>query len=251
MGCKHVFAFWGAIVVSIAGFAANPPIQQASSSSGSPISLVQSANAEGNGVSSLSQSFSDPNGAGDLIIAFVRMSTLTQTVQVTDSLGNVYKDAVSQVQADDGHQIHIVYASNVLPGVNTVTATFSSINNHPWLAIFEYSGVTRNNPLDVTSSAQGSGALASSGDPAQTRAANELVFAGVGLPSSSSAAMNAGPGFVLESQDANTPGSRAGVEDEMTTSTGSFAGVFSLSASSNWSVALATFVSAQLTITTT
>lgn len=252
MQCKHVFAFWGVILASIAGFSAAPPLQQASSSlSGSPISLVQSAKLEGSGVSSLSQAFSSPNTAGNLIIAFVRMSTTSQTVQVTDSLGNTYTDAVSQVQDDDGHQIHILYAANIQAGVNTVTANFSATNNHPWLAIFEYNGVAIANPLDVTSSAQGSSGVASSGNTAQSRTAKELVFAAVGLPSSSSVAVTAGSGFVIESQDANSPGSRATVEDQISTTAGSVSGMFSLSGSANWTSAVATFIAAQLAINTT
>ena len=251
MGCKYVFAFWGVFFASLSCFSASPPVLQTSSSSTPSITLVQSATTEGSGVSSLSQSFSSPNAAGNLVIAFVRMSTMSQTLRVTDSLGNVYKEAVSQVQADDGHQIHIFYAANVLPGANTVTSTFSNFNNHPWLAIFEYSGLARNNPLDVTSSAQGSSAFPASEHTPQTQAANELLFAGVGLPSSSSVAMTAGPGSLVESQDRNTPGSRGGVEDQITTSTGSLAGTFALSDVSNWTAAIATFISSQLSITTT
>ena len=250
MGCKHVFAFCGAMFTSIASFPAALPTPQTSSSSSTNIALVQSASVEGSGVSSLSQAFSTPNTAGNLIIAFARMSSTSQTIQVTDSLGNVYRDAVSQVQNDDGHQIHIFYAANVLSGANTVTSTFSAINNHPWLAIFEYSGVATSNPLDVTSSAQGTGTLASSGNTAPTGAANELVFAGMGLPSGSSVAMTAGTGFAVESQYTGTPGSRAGAEDEITTSAGSFAGTFSLNGTSNWTAVVATFSSAQLMITT-
>ncbi|HWC19698.1 MAG TPA: hypothetical protein VG498_21980, partial [Terriglobales bacterium] len=179
------------------------------------------------------------------------MSTTSQTVQLGDSIGNVYQEAVSQVQTNDGHQIHIFYAANVLSGVNTVTAKFSGLNNHPWLAIFEYSGVATANPLDVTSATQGSGPAASSGNPVQTHAENELVFSGVGLPSSSSAMINAGSGFSMESQDINTPGSRAGVEDQTTASVGAVAGTFALSGDANWTVAIATFTSAQLRISTT
>src|SRR5690349_11246421 len=102
MECKYGFAFCAAIFVCFACFSTNAAAAQSSSST-TPIALVQSANVEGNGVSSLSQAFPNPNTAGDLIIAFVRMSTTSQTVQVTDSVGNVYKDAVSQTQDDDGH----------------------------------------------------------------------------------------------------------------------------------------------------
>src|SRR5262249_253097 len=119
------------------------------------ITEVQSRSAEGSGVGSLSVSFPSSNTAGNLIIAFVRMSTTTQTVKVRDWVGNTYTDAVSQAQTADGHQIHIFYAKNIRGGTNTVTANFSSTNNHPWIAIYEYSGLSASNPLDQVAHAQG------------------------------------------------------------------------------------------------
>jgi len=248
MQWKRTFAVCAAMFASAAALGASPA--SSTPASNPSILLVQSANAEGSGVSSISQAFPNPNAAGNLIVALVRMSTTSQTVGVSDSSGNVYQDAVSQIQSDDGHQIHIFYAANVHSGVNTVTANFSGVNNHPWLALFEYSGVAAQNALDVTSAAQGSGTIASSANPVQPRAAGELVFAAVGLPSSSSMMISAGNGFTLESQDTNTPGSRAGVQDQIASSTQPLTGAFSLSESANWTAAIAIFSSAQLTVTT-
>src|SRR5205823_752558 len=112
------------------------------------ISTVQKNSIEGTGVGSVSVPFTSNNHAGNLIVAFVRMSTTWQTVNVTDSAGNVYTDAASQGQTADGHQIHVFYAKNIAGGANTVNAAFSSTNNHPWLAIFEFSGLSTTNPLD-------------------------------------------------------------------------------------------------------
>src|SRR5690348_14804408 len=119
--------------------------------------MVQSAAVEGSGVPSVSVAFPSANTRGNLIIAFVRMSTASQTISVSDSAGNVYTDAVSQAQTSDGHQIHIFYAANVTGGANTITASFSGTNNHPWLAIYEFSGVTG---LEQTAAAQGASPFA-------------------------------------------------------------------------------------------
>jgi len=223
---------------------------------GSGLGLVQKASAQGSGVSSLSVAFSSRNSGGNLIVAFVRMSSTGQTVTVSDSLGNRYIDAVHQGQDADGHQTHIFYAANSLAGPNTVTASFSSTNNHPWLAIFEYSGVITANPLDVTASAQGLSAIANSGSTAQTHAANELIFAGLGLPSSSSVGVNAGSGFGMEQQDTIAGGSRAAAEDQLVGAIGSFSGNFSLGSSTYWSAVVATFATSPaapppLAVTTT
>ncbi len=201
--------------------------------------LMQSANVEGSAVTSVSQSFPNANVAGDLIIAFVRMSTTAQTVQVTDSLGNVYADAVSQGQSVDGHQIHIFYAKNIAAGVNTITATFSAVNNHPWLAIYEYSGLSTSAPLDQTSSAQGFTSAANTGATASTSSAHELLFAAVGLPAPSSWIVTSGSGFTSLQQDTNV--SRAATEGRIVNAAGQYAATFSLSGATYWTAAIATF----------
>jgi hypothetical protein len=209
---------------------------------GTPIVLVQSAANKGSAVTSVSQSFATANAAGNLIVAFVRMSSTTQTVQLTDSAGNTYTDAVGQVQSTDGHQIHIFYAKNIAGGANTVTATFSATNNFPWLAIYEYSGLNASAPLDKVASSQGSAASVSSGATATTTSNNELVFAGVGLPASSTRTATAGSGFTMLQQNNGVPStSRAANEHLFAASTGQFSGTFTLSGTANWSAAVATF----------
>jgi methionine-rich copper-binding protein CopC len=205
------------------------------------IALVQSGSAEGSGVASVSKAFASSNTAGNLIIAFVRASTTTQTVTLSDTAGNSYTDAVWQQQTKDGHQIHLFYAANIKGGANTVKASFSGSNNHPWLAIYEYSGLSAATPLDKTAAAQGNSAAASSGATAATTSANELVFTGLGLPSGSSAVATAGAGYSVEQQDTNAGGSRATTADQEISAAGAYAGTFTLSASANWSAVVATF----------
>jgi hypothetical protein len=167
------------------------------------------------------------------------MSTTTQTVTVTDSLGNAYTDAVSQGQTADGHQVHIFYAKNIVPGANTVKATFSASNNHPWLAIYEYNGLSTTTPLDQTAHAQGSSAAPNSGATAITHSASELVFAGIGLPSTYTGTVTAGTGYAILQRDTST--SPADNEAQGVTSTGAFAGTFAVSPSTNWSAVVAAF----------
>ena len=206
---------------------------------GSGIALMQSNSLEGSHLSSLSVAFPSPNQAGNLIIAFVRMSSSSQTVTVKDTFGNAFTDAVTQVQSSDGHQVHLFYAKNVVGGSNTVTATFSSTNNHSWLAVYEYSGLSTTNPLDQTAHAQGSGSSASSGTTPGTTSANELVFSAAGFPFNYSGTVSAGGGYTLQRQDTAT--SRAANETKLVTASGSFAGTFNLSSGTNWSAVVATF----------
>ena len=205
------------------------------------IALVQSSASEGSGVTSVSAAFQSANQAGNLIIAFVRMSTTTQTVSVTDSANNTYADAVSQAQTADGHQIHLFYAKNIHGGSNTVRATFSSANNHPWIAVYEYSGLDTNNPLDQTARAQGSNASAVAG-PVTTTSSNELAIAATGLPASFKGTVNSGAGYSLQAQDTNT--SRAANETGVLSAAGQTLGSFTLSFGTNWSAIVATFKAA-------
>jgi hypothetical protein len=193
----------------------------------------------GTGSGAVQSAFPSANMAGNLILAFVRMSGTSQTVTVTDSRGNAYTEAVGQTQTNDGHQSHLFYAKNITGGADTVTATFSGTNNHPWLAIYEYSGLSTTVPLDRTSTAQGSGTAVSSGSTSVTSTASELVFAGVGLPASYSGTATAGGGFVLGQR--NTSTSPGATESALVTATGSYAGTFTLSSSANWSALVATF----------
>src|SRR5205823_11107327 len=85
---------------------------------GAGLALVQKASVQGSGVASLSLAFPSRNNAGNLIVAFVRMSTTSQSVSISDTLGNKYIHAVQQTQDSDGHQTHIFYAANSVAGSN-------------------------------------------------------------------------------------------------------------------------------------
>ncbi len=208
-------------------------------SSGGGIGLVQANAVQGSAVGSVSVAFPVANSTGNLIIAFVRMSTSTQTVTLTDTASNVFIEAVGQAQIADGSQVHLFYAKNI-PGVtNTVKATFSASNNHPWLAIYEYQGLNATNPLDQIAQAQGASATPSSGATPTTTSANELVFAGFGFPASYTGTQAVGAGYTLIQNDVGT--SPAANESMLVTTTGSYTATYGLSASANWSAIVATF----------
>ena len=168
----------------------------------------------------------------------------------TDSAGNTYIQAAAQVQNADGSQVHLFYAKNILgAAANTVTATFSSTNNHPCLAIYEFKGLSTTNPLDQTATAQGNGSTPSSGATPTTTSANELVFGAMGLASTYSGSQTAGSGFtMLENDTASSP---AATEFMLVTSTGSYTASFTLSSNPNWTGLVATFATAGPVVTTT
>jgi hypothetical protein len=205
---------------------------------GGNITLLQSAAAQGTNVTSLSQAFPTGNTTGNLIVVFVRASTATQTVTISDSAGNTYAQAVLQTQTTDGHQVRIFYANCGTSSTNTVTASFSGTNAHPWLSVFEYAGVST---LDKTAHAQGGGNSANSGLTATTTSNSELVFAGLGIPSASQVTVTAGSGFALLLQDASPNTSRGATEGKAVAAAGQYAGTFNLTGSAQWSTVVATF----------
>src|SRR5207237_10293650 len=109
----------------------------------------------------------------------------------------------------------------------------------PWLAIYEYTGLSKTAPLDQIAHAQGSSTTANSGTTAPTTGSNELVLAAAGLPASYTGTAAAGSGYAMMQQDTGT--SRAANEAAVVNSTGLFAGVFGLTPGTNWTAVVATF----------
>jgi len=130
-----------------------------------------------------------------MIIVFVRMATLAQSVSIDDGARNSYQEAVSQSQLTDRHQVHIFYAKNIGAGLNTVHANFSSTNSHAWMSIYEYSGLDTDSPLDQVAHAQGKGFSPFTG-LITTTSDNEMEFAGAGLPAGFSGTISPGQGIL-------------------------------------------------------
>lgn len=203
------------------------------------IALVQSKSAEGSSVKTVSVTFGTSNNSGNLIVAFVRISSSNQTVSLSDTLGNTYATAVSQVQAADGHQSFIFYAKNVRAGSNTVKATFSATNNHPFVAVYEFSGLSTTSPLDQTASSQANDSASVTSPSRTTATANELLFSGVGFPYAWGGNVTAGSGYAINQQDTAT--SRSATEFRIVSTAGAYSGVFTLDSLANWSTVFATF----------
>jgi hypothetical protein len=143
------------------------------------------------------------------------------------------------MQTSDGHQTHLFYAKNIKGSANTVTARFSAANNHPWLAIFEYSGLSTINPLDKITTAQGHSKTPSAGMTAVTSYANELVISGIGMPASYAGSVSNGSGYAMIAQDTGT--SRSAAENTVAGVSTSFNPSFSTASTVNWSAITATF----------
>ncbi|MBI3800617.1 MAG: hypothetical protein HY268_27020, partial [Deltaproteobacteria bacterium] len=127
---------------------------------------------------SVSVTFTKPNTAGNLIVAYVVWDN-SGAVSLTDSRGNTYVSAIGPTQASsDPSSVQIFYASNISGGTNTVTAHFATaITSRGVLYVYEYAGIERTAPLDAAVAASGASSAMDSG-VLTTTGMNELLFMG-------------------------------------------------------------------------
>ena len=197
------------IVVSLAGVFALSGAQAATST------FVQGGAKEINSGTTNSLAFSNANGAGNLIVAYVVWGN-AGSATVSDSRQNTYQAVAPARTWGNGNswRSQVFYAKNVAGGANTVSAQFSSsISSFGLLYIHEYSGLDPVNPLDTTAAAAGTARAMNSGS-ATTSNANDLIF---GAGASSDTVTAAGTGFTSRLTDF---GNRT--EDKKVTSAGSY-----------------------------
>ena len=148
-----------------------------------------------------SVTFAAAQNNGDLNLVIVNWVGSSQITSVTDSSGNTYSlsggstDQIpaSYPQAPNVAQA-IYYAPNIIgASSNTVTVTFGTSPTRIAVRLAEYSGVDPANPIDVTTSSYGVGAVADSGWITTTNP-NDLLL-GVEL-TGSTAAPQPGPGYI-------------------------------------------------------
>jgi len=223
-----------AAVVLLAAFLAKPVFGQTT------IALVQHASKDGGAGTTLSQSFSSPNVAGNWIAVVVRSGVSGHSFTVTDSSGNTYRQAVKldiTVDTPAGDTLALFYAENIRSGANTVSVVAASSATLR-LAIFEYSGVALANSLDAIAATQGSGAAPNSGN-ATTTAPGELAIGAVATANGRT--VSAGSGYVIDELVPTAPNTKLLVEHQLKSIAGTVAATASLNAADAWGSVLATF----------
>ena len=203
---------------------------------GSGIGFVQVASATPQSpTQSVPVTFPGTQLAGDLNVVVVGWNDTTSTVQsVTDTTGNTYSLAVGPTTGTALRQ-SIYYGKNIKAGnSNKVTITFNAAAAYPDVRILEYTGLDPNNPLDVTSSATGSGTAANSGS-ATTTGTNDLIFGANTVATSNS---SGGPSFTVRIV---TPHDGDLAEDRTVTTSGSYNATATLSGSGPWVMQMVAF----------
>jgi hypothetical protein len=238
-----VGATTGNVVVTVGGAASNG-MPFTVTTVPANITLVQHTSKDAGVTSSSTMAFPSNNIAGNWIGVLIRAGHSGQALNVGDTRGNTYRQAVQfnqTLDAPNGETIAIYYAENVAGGANTVTVSESIANNTLRFAILEYSGVATANSLDVTAAAQGSGTTLSSGN-ATTTAGGDLLL-GMAV-AASGVTFTAGSGFTIEERVPAAPNTKLIAQDAIQAVAGVASASATFSPSANGGAALAAFKAA-------
>jgi hypothetical protein len=204
-----------------------------------PITFVQvTASTPSGAVSTASATFTQAQGAGDLVVLVLGWGGTASLTQVRDSAGNGYAATIMPTHISAGITQAIYYAKGISAapaGGNTVTVTLDATATPLDLRAVEYAGLDPVVPYD-TSFAFGGRAMTASSGPVTTSAARELVF-GAGITVGSF--IGAGAAFTLRKLTGST--GVGVVEDRVVSSTGSYSADAPLASSASYVMQVATF----------
>ena len=150
---------------------------------------------------------------------------------------------VTQATNSGGSTTEIWYASNISGAGTTVTITQASLRSAA--IVMEYSGVLTASPLDVTANSTGNSTAAVTGTTTTTSQANELWIGGIGLVNSGYTLSSILNSFtsVTSSQSTSTASNNAKIYalEKFVSATGTASSGGTVSTTSYWSGAIATF----------
>jgi hypothetical protein len=203
------------------------------------ISLVQHVSVDAGSTASASNAFPSANGGGNFIALAVRAGVPNQTFTVSDTRGNVYRQA-ARFNNNADHTVALYYAEDVGAGANTVTITMPSAVTLRF-SLLEYQGVATSNSLDGVGTASGAGTTPNSGTVTTTTGGDLLI--GV-VSTAENANITAGSSFAIEEAVPALPGAKVVVEDAVLATAGATAATATISAIDQWGAALGAFKAA-------
>ena len=185
-----------------------------------------------------------PANSNTLIAVISTRGTSTGRVSSVTQTGATWTRA-SQAANTNGTTTEIWYAPGVSGAGTTVTITLAS-SLFASAVVAEYSGVLTVGPLDQTANSTGSSTAAATGTTPTTTETGELWIGGIGLVSSSytlGTPSNSFTAFTNSASTSGTSGNNARVYalEKIVTTTGTAASGGTVSTSSQWSGAIATF----------
>ncbi|PYU91620.1 MAG: hypothetical protein DMG25_14260 [Acidobacteria bacterium] len=138
--------------------------------------------------------------AGDLIVAYCGNTSITaSTPTISDTAGNVFRQAGATAAGSGGDSLSMFYAANAKGNSNdVVTCTWSSAQNNLAVMALVYSGANTSAPLDTTATGFVKGGTSLQTSPFSTTSASEVIVAGMISGSSCAPAPAPGNGYTLE-----------------------------------------------------
>jgi hypothetical protein len=226
----------GSVVVTVGGVASNG-VPFTVNSAAPSIALVQHTSKDAGTISSSSLAFSANNTAGNFIAVVIRAGKSGQLFSVSDSHGNVYKQAIQFNMTVDAETLGIFFAENIASGANTITVSDTILGTMRF-AILEYSGVASSNSLDVTVAAQGTSGSPTSGN-ITTSSSGELLLGAIVTADVEN--FTVGNAYTIEERVPAAPNTKLIVEDQRQPLAGTASAGASLGASDPWGAILAAF----------
>jgi len=240
------------LTLSGASFVAAKDVGSQALVTGTPIVRVQSAT--GNTGSSAATTISVPLGAtpanGNTLVAVIATRGTSAGRVSAISGGGVVWTRVSQAANANGTTTEIWYGPNVSNGGTAISITQASLLSAA--VVMEYGGVLAAASFDVAANGTGNSSTATTGITAATAQAYELCVGGIGLLNSGYSLGNPSNSFaaVATAKSTNsTAGSNSVVYalEKIITTSGTTSSGGTISTSSQWSSAMATFKAAQAT----
>jgi len=202
------------------------------------VALVQTAVRDAGPATSASLAFSSSNVAGNWIAVAIRAGQSGQSLVVSDTRGNTYREAVRMDETTDGTTLALFYSENIAGGSNTVTVSDSLPGGTLRFAILEYAGVASAGSFDVAAAGQGTSALAATG-AVITSTGGELIL---GIVSSANGlTFGAGGDYAMQARVPAAPNTKLIVEDQRQMAAGLVSANATLSATDDWGALVATF----------
>ena len=188
------------------------------------------------GTNSASLVYSSAQNAGDFNLVVVNWRGSAQISSLTDSSGNTYSllGGSADVLASGAQSVSqaTYYASNIAAATsNTVTVSFSGSPSGIKMRLAEYRGIDPKTPIDVTTSASGTGTASDSGWVTTTNPNDLLV--GIELTGSTTLVTPA-PGYSVRQLDSGTGVGTDLIGDEFVSTAGAYHASASSAASSWW-----------------
>jgi hypothetical protein len=160
------------LVTGCRGFFNVPAVPDAGADAEHPVTYVQSA-AESGSIANVVLDFPLPEQVGDANVVVLAWPGAESLVAVSDSGGNTYASAVGPTATAAGWTQQIFVATNIKPGPNRVTATFSA-GGSTEIAVLEYTNLAG---IDTSATRTGLPATSPFCTPVTTTSAHDLIFA--------------------------------------------------------------------------